>query len=130
MTDINTVTLTGRLVREPQNYKNDTGGFAIFTVASNHGYKDRKGNTQNETAFVNCKVFGAWAAGLEGRQKGEMVIVSGRLKTETWEQDGAKRQQLTLICQTVQVVTRAPQVGLPGTAATESDDESKRDVPF
>lgn len=83
------------------------GTCAQFTLASNHRYKGRDGNQQCETAFVLCKSFGAWAGSLQGRRKGELVVVAGRLKTESWEKDGTMHNQLTLICSSAHVVTLA-----------------------
>jgi len=132
MIDINCATLTGRLVSDPRIFnKGDSVSFALFTLASNQSYKARDGSPQQETAFVNCKAFSTWAAGLEGRKKGDMVIVEGRLKTETWEKNGENHTQLTLICHTVHVVTRAPR---PGTVAANKTDENgdgeRHPIPF
>jgi single-strand DNA-binding protein len=122
MIDINCTTLTGRLVSEPRIYnKGDSVGFALFTLASNQSYKNRDGSPQQETAFVNCKTFGMWAAELEGRKKGDLVIVAGRLKTETWEKNGENHTQLTLVCHTVHPLTRSPK---PGTFTANKTDKS------
>ena len=90
------------LVREPM-LKHCNGGSLMgwFTVASNHRYKDKTGTVQEDPAFVACKVFGGWAEALENCHKGEMILVSGRFRTESWEKNGAKQSQLTLICDSV-----------------------------
>jgi single-stranded DNA-binding protein len=83
MTDINAYTMTGRLVREPLVQAGASGTkFTMFTLATNHRYKDRQGNQQIDTAYIPCKGFGGWAMALQGRRKGDTVLVTGRFKTE------------------------------------------------
>lgn len=131
MIDINSATLTGRLVREPQIYpKNGTSGFAVFTIAANYQFKGRDGEPQKEVAFVPCKAFGLWAASLEGRRKGDLLVVSGRLRSEQWEKDGTTHRQLTLVCDAVHAVTRAPRAGLATTAGLNASTGEDDDIPF
>ena len=59
MRDINTITLTGRLVHDPVLNRGASGGcLGHFVLASNRQCKDKNGVLQTETAFVPCKVFG------------------------------------------------------------------------
>jgi single-strand DNA-binding protein len=132
MTDTNYVALSGRLVREPKLYSNgNSKRMALFTLASNRQFKSREGDPQKETAYVPCKAIGAWTDELDGRQKGEMFLVTGKLVTESWEKNGKMNYQLTLICQTVQAVMPAPKSG--AVAKPKADDEAGDDdnaVPF
>ena len=116
MSDLNHATLTGRLVRDPL-MRHCAGGTLMgwFTIASNHRYKDKAGNMQEETAFVSCKVFGGWAEALADYRKGDMLLVSGRFRTENWEKDGAQQWQLVLVCDLLNGVSS-------GTSATRSGE--------
>jgi single-strand DNA-binding protein len=106
MSDINLVTLTGRLTRDPVLRHTETGSlWGNFTVASNYRYVDSNNDLKVETAFVSCRVFGRWAEALVNRRKGEMAIVVGRLKSEQWEKDGELQSMLVLICDSVRFVT-------------------------
>ena len=99
MSDLNNVTLTGRLVRNPDVRRGDSGNWwAVFTLAANYHYKDKAGELQEEVAYVDCKTFGRWAKSLAKRKKGDMALVAGRLKTDSWEKDGRKQYKLTVIC--------------------------------
>jgi len=99
MSDLNIVTLTGRLVRDPDVRRGDSGNlWGGVTLASNYHYKDKGGAFQEEAAFVDCKTFGRWAESLAKRKKGDMALVAGRLKTDSWEKDGRKQYKLTVIC--------------------------------
>jgi single-strand DNA-binding protein len=99
MSDLNNVVITGRLVRDPIVRKASTGvSMGIFTIASNYSYKDKAGGFQEEVAFLPCVIFGRWTDTLSRYHKGEMVLVSGRLRSETWEQDGERRARLGMMC--------------------------------
>jgi single-stranded DNA-binding protein len=95
--------LTGRLVSRPHHDENENG-VALFIIASNHRYRDKRGNIQQETLFLPCKAFGGWARALDGRQKGEMLLLSGRLRSECWEQDGETQKGPVLVCDSVRCI--------------------------
>lgn len=137
MGDLNNVIVTGRLVRDPviRNVSNGST-MGIFTVASNYCYKEKAGGFQEEVAFLPCVIFGRWTDTLSRHQKGEMILVSGRLRTESWEQDGERRTQLGMVCDSLKFFTppglsaavpiEAPRTKPPGT----NSEEAKDLVPF
>ena len=126
MSDLNIVTLTGRLVRDPDVRRGDSGNlWGVFTLASNYHYKDKGGTFQEEAAFVDCKAFGRWAESLAKRKKGDMALVAGRLKTDSWEKDGRKQYKLTVICDSVRFVV--PQNGSSTLANVPENDSAARE---
>ena len=79
MSDINSVVLVGRLVRDPEVRTTPRGvSVGNFTLAVNRRFKVN-GEAQEETAFVPCAVFNLPAQWLGEHKKGEKVAVSGRL---------------------------------------------------
>jgi single stranded DNA-binding protein len=109
MSDINKTTLTGRLVRDPIIRNGSTGTLVgFFTLASNSSYKRKNGEPEKETAFIGCKVFGAWAEPLTRHKKGAMAVAHGRLKTEKWEKDGRAHSELVLICESLFFLAASP----------------------
>jgi single-strand DNA-binding protein len=122
MSDINNTTLTGRLVRDPiVRYAGNGTAVGFFTLASNQCYKSKQGEMQKETAFVSCKAFGGWAEALARHKKGEMLIASGRLKTEQWEKEGATRSELVLVCSALHFVASS--------ASDRTQEEPADDAP-
>lgn len=104
MINLNTCIILGRLVREPAIHNGPHGSCAVFTVATNRRWTDKNGRQQTETAFVPCKAFNGWTKNLQGLAKGAPILVSGRLRTESWETDNAVRSQLCLYCELVQTI--------------------------
>jgi hypothetical protein len=84
MSNLNVTVLMGRLVRAPI-IRNNGSKMGFFYIASNRRYRDKAEVAQEETAFVACKCFGGWTDALARHQKGDMVMVEGRLRTETWK---------------------------------------------
>ena len=104
MTDINHLTITGRLVADPVVTAKPNGHlFGLFSLASNRRYQSG-GETKTETAFLTCKIFGNWARALEGLKKGDPLLVIGRLRTEKWEQNGQVLSRLALICDSLRFI--------------------------
>jgi single stranded DNA-binding protein len=107
MSNLNITVLMGRLVRAPI-IRNNGSKMGFFYIASNRRYRDKAEVAQEETAFVACKCFGGWTDALARHQKGDMVMVEGRLRTETWNNEGTSRSQLILVCDSVQFVVPEP----------------------
>jgi single-stranded DNA-binding protein len=56
-----------------------------------------------------------------------MVIVTGRLKTDSWQKDGRTQSQLTLVCDSLRFVV--PQNGSSTTASVvESEPPAREEV--
>jgi single-strand DNA-binding protein len=95
----NQVVIMGNLTRDPDLRQIPSGqSVCSFSLALNRSYKDKDGNWQEATDYVDVV---AWAAlGERVAQyvtKGRPVLVSGRLQSRQWEQDGQKRNKLEVI---------------------------------
>jgi len=112
MSNLNVTVLMGRLVRAPI-IRNNGSKMGFFYIASNRRYRDKADVAQEETAFVACKCFGGWTDALARHQKGDTVMVEGRLRTETWNNEGTSRSQLRAAC-------------CPGTATAEFVEAQRR----
>lgn len=99
----NQVILMGNLTRDPELRTTPSGqSVCSFSLALNRSYKGADGNWQEATDYVDIV---AWA-GLGERvaqyvTKGRPVLVSGRLQSRSWEQDGQKRSKVEVIAQDV-----------------------------
>ena len=99
----NQVTLMGNMTRDPEG-KFATSGMAIssFTIAVNRKWKDKE-----EVSFIDCTAFGKTAELIQKFfTKGKPILVSGRLKQDTWEDrnTGQKRSKLGVIVETMTFV--------------------------
>lgn len=99
----NQVVLMGNLTRDPELRQIPSGqSVCSFSLALNRSYKGQDGEWKEATDFVDVV---AWAAlGERVAQyvtKGRPVLVSGRLQSRNWEQDGQKRSKLEVIASDV-----------------------------
>ena len=96
--DLNNVTIAGRLTRDPE-LKYIASGRAVcrVSIANAQRYKDKEGEWKENTTFVDATVWDKQAEYVgEKLRKGRPVIVEGRLKSNSWE-DQATGQKRTKI---------------------------------
>lgn len=97
----------GRLVREPEIRFGASGvAVASITIAVNRRWKAKSGEIQEEAAFVPAVVFGKPAEWTKDHRKGESVVVSGHLRTDSWQREGTTHSRLVLIVDDIQFVER------------------------
>jgi single-strand DNA-binding protein len=95
------LTLIGNLTADPELRFTPSGAaVANFTVASTPRAFDRQSNEwkDGETLFMRCSVWRDAAENVaESLQRGSRVIVTGRLKSRTWDtKEGEKRTVMEL----------------------------------
>ena len=118
MASFNRVIMMGNLTRDP-DYKQLSSGQAVcrLGLASNRQFKNKQtGAMVQEVCFVDIDVWGAQAEVCKQYlQKGRPVLIEGRLKLDTWQdQDGTKRSKHSIVADRVTF--------LGGASAQESDE--------
>lgn len=107
--DINTVTVSGNLTREPELRNLPNGGQSVcqLRIAHNDRYKDSSGEWADRASYFDVSVWGGlgeWMA--NNLSKGQKVVVSGRLKWREWGEEGNKRQSVDISADSVVPVVR------------------------
>ncbi|MDA3962113.1 MAG: single-stranded DNA-binding protein [Planctomycetota bacterium] len=101
----NRVIIAGNLTRDPQvRFFSNERALADIGLAVNRRWRDRDGNQQEETTFVDVECWGRTAE-LVGQYlaKGRSCLVEGRLKLDQWEdKDGNRRSKLKVVADNVQ----------------------------
>lgn len=96
---MNITLIRGNLARDPELRTITTGGkqtsVVNFTVATSREYTKANGEKDKITSFINCE---AWDTGAEiigeSFKKGDLVMIEGSLRNDTWEKDGVKHSSL------------------------------------
>jgi single-strand DNA-binding protein len=142
MSDINRVTLVGRLTRDPELRALPSGTSVLsLGLAVNGRQKDQSGNWIDKPNFFDVKVFGGQADMLANHlAKGRRVGIDGRLDWSSWEaQDGSKRSKVEVVAQSVQFLDSRGDAAsgenqfVPAGAASGSDADfqgADDDIPF
>lgn len=105
--DLNQCQFIGRLGQDPEmRYMPSGDAVASFSVACGEKWKDKQGQPQERTEWVNCTAFGKLAEIIgEYLKKGSQVFVSGKMKTEKYQaQDGTDRYSTKIIVQNMQML--------------------------
>lgn len=103
---INSVTLVGRLTRDPELRRTAQGDTVTsFTLAVNRNYTAKDG--QQQADFINCVVWRKQAENVEKYcSKGSMVGVEGRLQSRSYDNAQGQKVFVTeVFCSSVQFIT-------------------------
>lgn len=98
---MNLVILKGNLARDPEvrniNINGKQTSVANFTVAVSREFTKQNGETDKITTFVQCEAWDTGAEAIkESLKKGDLVMVEGSLRNDSWEKDGVKHSTMKI----------------------------------
>lgn len=116
---LNEVMVIGNLTRDAElRYTPSGSAVTRFTVAVNERFRDRSGNDQERTHYVDVNVWRELAEACGELAKGDPVFVIGRLVNDSWtDKEGNKRYSTRIEGSRVEFMTRGPGTGGAGTRA-------------
>ena len=126
--DLNKVFVLGRLTADPQLRSTPTGQQVTnFGVATNRVWNDKSGIKQQEVEFHNVVLWGRQAEIVtQFLTKGSMILVEGRLKTRTWQnQQGQTMRTTEIIGERIQLGPKPMGQG----QSKENPSSPKNDLP-
>jgi single-strand DNA-binding protein len=133
MRNINTVTISGRLGRDPELRSLPSGTELIeFSVAIADQVK-KSDAWEDRTHWVRVTLFGRGAPFFAKHlEKGSFVVVSGKLNHEKWiARDGTQREQLRVLADDIDMGPRVGyRVAQPETTAFDEPATADDDIPF
>lgn len=108
---MNITLLKGNLARDPEvrvvNASGKQTSVVNFTVATSREYTKANGEKDKVTSFINCE---AWDTGAEvigsSFKKGDLVLIEGSLRNDSWEKDGVKHSTLKVRVNNFSKITR------------------------
>lgn len=105
MGNLNSCTFIGRIGKDPEFRTTQSGTDMVnFSIAVSDKFKDKSGNQQEKTEWINCVYFGKVAGIIQKYcHKGSQIYVSGKMQTREWiDKDNNKRWSTEIIGQNVQ----------------------------
>ena len=109
--NINRVVLVGNLTRDPELRHTPSGTpVCSLRLAVNTRRKDESGQWTDKPNYFDITVWGQQGENCaQYLSKGRPVAIDGRLEWREWEaQDGAKRQAVEVVAESVQFLGAAP----------------------
>ena len=119
---INRVVLVGRLTRDPELKRTNSGtSICSFTVAVDNRTRNPDGT--RSTSFIPCTVFQQTADNMtKFLRKGSLVGIEGRLNQRSFtRQDGTRASVIEVICDSVQFLEPKGKNGATEEVVFESD---------
>jgi single-strand DNA-binding protein len=110
---INEVVLIGNLTRDSE-LRYTPGGDAVITIsmAVNESWKDKTGNWQEKTHFIEVNLWRDLAEFAGELKKGDPVLIMGRLVNESWtDREGNKRSTTRVEGRRIESLSRGPGSG-------------------
>ena len=105
MAAFNRVIIVGNLTRDPEYRTLPSGqGLCRLGIATNRQFKNKQtGSMVQEVCYIDADVWGAQAESCrQYLQKGRPVLIEGRLKLDSWEdQTGQKRSKHSIVAERV-----------------------------
>lgn len=117
--NFNSVTLVGRLTRDPEMRTTNTGKNLVkFAIAVNKRFKPQDGGP--EADFFNCTAWGQKADYVNQYiGKGRLVLVQGRIETRKYQdKDGNNREAIDIVCEEVNAMDSNRRDGEEGGSAS------------
>jgi single-strand DNA-binding protein len=94
---MNIVMLRGNLARDPELRKVGDKQTSVvnFTVATSREFTKADGSQDKITSFIQCEAWDSGADAIASSfKKGDLVMVEGSLRNDSWEKDGVKHSTL------------------------------------
>lgn len=126
--NINRVVLVGRLTNDPELRSLPSGTSVCgLRIACNTSRKSPEGEYIEKPNFFNVNVFGAMGESVYRYMgRGRRVAIDGRLEWREWETpEGAKRQAVEIVAESVQFLDGR---GDSGGSGDSPDDDSSEEV--
>jgi|GEM_PF-471273 len=126
MSDLNTVQLFGRVAKDAELKKTESGlSVAVFSIATNRTVKNSDGTFSKRGEFYPLAIYGEYAEKtfvyLKKRQK---LIVEGYLRQNRWEKDGTKHISTTIGVRTLHLIWDSKKAGTSENQASPKGDIS------
>lgn len=98
---MNLVILKGNLARDPEirtvNPNGRQTSVTNFTIAVSREFTKQNGEVDKITTFVQCEAWDTGAEAIaESLKKGDLVMVEGSLRNDSWEKDGVKHSTMKI----------------------------------
>lgn len=131
MAGYNRVVIVGNLTRDP-DYKQLTSGQGVcrLGLATNRQFKNRQTGTMvQEVCYIDVDVWGAQAESCrQYLQKGRSVLIEGRLKLDSWEdQNGQNRSKHSIVADRVVFLAAGSDAGNEYTDSSDKHESKGKE---
>jgi single-strand DNA-binding protein len=130
MSGVNKVILIGHLGKDPEVRSFESGvSKANFSMATSESYKDKNTGERKEVTEWHNVVLWRGLADVAAKylHKGDLVYIEGKMKTRSYEKDGATRYITEVVADNMTMLT--PKGGGGGSRESYSPPQEKSAAP-
>ena len=123
MKGLNKVQLIGNLGKDPEiRFTPEGKQVATFSMAVNRTFKNKEGESIDDTQWFNIEAWTGLAKVVEDHlKKGDRIYIEGRLKTESYEKDGETKYFTKVVVKDMIML---------GSSRNGGADQDEDDIPF
>ena len=123
MKGLNKVQLIGNLGKDPEiRFTPEGKQVATFSMAVNRTFKNKEGESIDDTQWFNIEAWTGLAKVVEDHlKKGDRIYTEGRLKTESYEKDGETKYFTKVVVKDMIML---------GSSCNGGADQDEDDIPF
>ncbi len=123
MKGLNKVQLIGNLGKDPEiRFTPEGKQVATFSMAVNRTFKNKEGESIDDTQWFNIEAWTGLAKVVEDHLKtGDRIYIEGRLKTESYEKDGETKYFTKVVVKDMIML---------GSSRNGGADPDEDDIPF
>ena len=123
MKGLNKVQLIGNLGKDPEiRFTPEGKQVATFSMAVNRTFKNKEGESIDDTQWFNIEAWTGLAKVVEDHLKtGDRIYIEGRLKTESYEKDGETKYFTKVVIKDMIML---------GSSRNGGADPDEDDIPF
>jgi single-strand DNA-binding protein len=134
--NLNSIQIIGRVTKQPELKALPTGtNITRIGVATNRTW-NQDGVKKEEVEFHSIVAFGKLADIINQYvEKGQLIYIQGRVKTSSWEKDGAKHYKTEIIAENMQMGPKSNNLpkkeeGEEKESVEEEKEVNPEDIPF
>ncbi len=123
MKRLNKVQLIGNLGKDPEiRFTPEGKQVATFSMAVNRTFKNKEGESIDDTQWFNIEAWTGLAKVVEDHlKKGDRIYIEGRLKTESYEKEGETKYFTKVVVQEMIML---------GSSRNGGAEQDEDDIPF
>lgn len=98
MASLNKCSFIGNLGKDPEVKEVGSSKVANFSIAVTEKFKNREGQYQEKTEWINIVIWGKLADVVEKYlKKGSSIYIEGKLQTRSWDDQEGNKKYITEI---------------------------------
>lgn len=128
---MNSITLLGRIGRDPETRTFENGSVTSFSLATSESFKDKNGDRQEKTEWHNVSFWGKQGELIAKYfKKGDPILMNGKLTYREYEKEGVKRTISEVIGQGFEFVPKSSGTLQNASAQLDENSVDEDDLPF